>query len=455
MMVSKLLSSVLDKVSEDNNSYRAKLRNLNKSIDEKTTALVGDIVTLSNYTVDFSNAVTIAKDKLVNPISRIIESYVIRDLRSVETVNEQFVDKINDKIDGANISTLEEKDNFIQNLNSLLNDKYLEIVKIKRVDFLNDAGINDDVETAVNDFVSYLKTSSNFDDEKLEEVMTSYKKNLYDDISVTLTDISKLYLDNFVSEITGTLNMSLDTGDSSADSYSNDDSFKPYIPDIKSAFETEIPPVPDIPVIGDIAVPEVSEIDDINEVVQGDIPPVPEVPIIEEENKATVMGIPPIAPIEIVEDKKEEVKKTYDVEEILKIAKSPVVTMPVEEKKSENEYLSVTPITTKEENDTFDSEFDEKEIVEEMIARLTKRLEAINERQEKYEEEKRKLEDDESFVNDLINSSNTKREELDRFEEELNNKEKEIEEKQRELDKKINDVMPFADAVMKSSSEEA
>lgn len=454
MMVSKLLSSILDKVSEDNNTYRMKLRNLNKTIDEKTTTLVGDVVTLSNYTVDFSNAVTNAKDKLVNPISRIIESYVIRDLRSVETVNEQFVDKINDKIDGASINTSLEKDNFIQSLNSLLNDKYLEIVKIKRIDFLND-GANEDVEAAINDFVSYLKASASFDDQSLEDLIIAYKNNLYDVISVTLNEISKLYLDNFVSEIISSLNVSLDINGPEDKSYLNDDSFKPYIPDINPVLETEIPPVPEVPVISEPEIPEVPTImTEFNEESQSVIPPVPNIPEIEEESKVTPMDIPPIAPIEIVEEKNvDDTKKPYDVEEILKIAKSPVVTMPVQEKK--NEYLSVSPIISKEESDTFDSEFDEKEIVEEMIARLTKRLATINERQEKYNEEKRKLEDDESFVNDLISSSNTKKEELDKFEEELNNKEKEIEEKQRELDKKINDVLPFADAIMKSENNEA
>ena len=90
-----------------------------------------------------------------------------------------------------------------------------------------------------------------------------------------------------------------------------------------------------------------------------------------------------------------------------------------------------------------------------MIKRLTKRLSLINERQEKYYEEKRKLQEDESFVNDLIESSNRKRKELDDLEEELNNKEEEIKEKQKELDKKINDVMPFANAIMKTNDEEA
>ena len=51
--MSKLLNSVLDKVSENNNEYRSILRALNSTIDEVTTSLVGDVVTLSSYTADF------------------------------------------------------------------------------------------------------------------------------------------------------------------------------------------------------------------------------------------------------------------------------------------------------------------------------------------------------------------------------------------------------------------
>ncbi len=444
-MVSKLLSSVLDKVSEDNNSYRMNLRNLNKAIDEKTTALVGDVVTLSNYTIDFSNAVITAKDMLVNPISRVIESYVIKDLRSVETVNEQFVDKINDKIDNSSINNFNEKDSFIQNLDSLLNDKYLEIVKIKRVNFLNEKEENEDIKSAINNFISFLKNATNFEDNKLENLMLTYEKDLYNIISLTLDEISKLYLNNFVSEVTSSLNANLNVGETIQNLNSTDDSFVPYMPDIKPVLETGVPPVPEIPVISN----------DSNSDIQNVTSSVPEIPTIE-ENKVLPMDIPSIAPIEITDkNKEEEVKKTYDVEEILKIAKSPVASLPIEEKKNDSDYLSVAPISVKEESDVIDSEFDEKEIVEEMIARLSKRLDLINERQKKYEEEKQKLEEDESFVNDLINSSNAKKEELDKFEEELNNKEKEIEEKQKELDKKINDVLPFADAIMKTEHEEA
>ena len=45
--MSRLLSNVLEKISENNNEYRVELQKLNKKIDEKTTTLVGDVVTLS------------------------------------------------------------------------------------------------------------------------------------------------------------------------------------------------------------------------------------------------------------------------------------------------------------------------------------------------------------------------------------------------------------------------
>ena len=174
--MSKLLNSVLDRVSENNNEYRIELKNLYKSIEEKTTGIVGDIVTLSNYTLDFSNTITNAKEELVNPISRVIESYAIKDLRSVETVNEQFIDKINDKLDNADITTNEEKDKFIGSLNTLLNDKYLEIVRIKRVDFVAADGTNSSVEETVNVYISSLTSKANFDISRLTELFNTYKR---------------------------------------------------------------------------------------------------------------------------------------------------------------------------------------------------------------------------------------------------------------------------------------
>lgn len=450
--MSKLLNSVLDRVSENNNEYRSILRALNSTIDEVTTSLVGDVVTLSSYTADFSNTLSESKEKLVNPISRIIESYVIKDLRSVETVNEQFVEKINDKLENADIKSKEEKDSFANSLNNLLNDKYLEIVKIKRIDFFNPAGVNENIEEAIDGFVSYLNGVATFNQESLNTLINDYKSKIYRQVKSALEKISNLYLNNFVSEVSSSLNAAIDYDNDSVKEEVKDD-FKPFIPDINPIPEAVVPDAPIIPEIPEVPVmPEVKEqSDNISEIntedeekkddnFSLDIPSIPEVP-----------DVKPVTPVEI---KEEPSKRPYDVEEILKIAKSPIVSMP-EMKKEEpistkDEFVPVSPITEEKETETMESEFNEKEIVEEMIRRLTNRLNDINERTSKYESEKEKLEEDESFVNDLIKSSNDKKEELDKFESELDAKEKELEERQKELDKKINDVMPFANAVLKT-----
>lgn len=450
--MSKLLNSVLDRVSENNNEYRSILRALNSTIDEVTTSLVGDVVTLSSYTADFSNTLSESKEKLVNPISRIIESYVIKDLRSVETVNEQFVEKINDKLENADIKSKEEKDSFANSLNNLLNDKYLEIVKIKRIDFFNPAGVNENIEEAIDGFVSYLNGVATFNQESLNTLINDYKSKIYKQVKSALEKISNLYLNNFVSEVSSSLNAAIDYDNDSVKEEVKDD-FKPFIPDINPIPEAVVPDAPVIPEIPEVPVmPEVKEqSDNIPEIntedeekkddnFSLDIPSIPEVP-----------DVKPVTPVEI---KEESSKRPYDVEEILKIAKSPIVSMP-EMKKEEpiftkDEFVPVSPITEEKETETMESEFNEKEIVEEMIRRLTNRLNDINERTSKYESEKEKLEEDESFVNDLIKSSNDKKEELDKFESELDAKEKELDERQKELDKKINDVMPFANAVLKS-----
>lgn len=461
--MSKLLNSVLDRVSENNNEYRSILRALNSTIDEVTTSLVGDVVTLSSYTADFSNTLSESKEKLVNPISRIIESYVIKDLRSVETVNEQFVEKINDKLENADIKSKEEKDSFANSLNNLLNDKYLEIVKIKRIDFFNPAGVNENIEEAIDSFVNYLNGVATFNQESLNTLINDYKSKIYGQVKSTLEKISNLYLNNFVSEVSSSLNAAIDYDDDNVKEEVKDD-FKPFIPDINPIPEAVVPEAPVIPEIPEVPVmPEVKEQSDnipeintedeeknipisskeeekIDDNFQFDIPTIPE-----------VTDVKPVTPVEI---KEEPSKRPYDVEEILKIAKSPIVSMP-EMKKEEpistkDEYVLVSPITEEKETETMESEFNEKEIVEEMIRRLTNRLNDINERTSKYESEKEKLEEDESFVNDLIKSSNDKKEELDKFESELDAKEKELDERQKELDKKINDVMPFANAVLKS-----
>lgn len=466
--MSKILNSVLEKVSENNNEYRTLLRDLNVKIDEKTTAFVGDVVTVSGYTVDFSNAITLAKEKIVNPVSRTVESYVIKDLRSVETVNEQFVEKINDKIENTSINSKEEKEAFNNNLNQLLNEKYLEIVKIKRVDFLNKDEKNDDIESCVKDFYDSINVNNTISN--LEDTFNDFKKELYNVITNTLTKISDLYLNNFVSEVSSALNSSVDYNDKLEESA---EEFKPFIPDINPVPEVLIPSIPEVEVNSPIE-PELNDvkIDDelIVPVIEEESNEINNEPLVEneiitpvindeKEEDSTLMNVEPISPIEFTEEQvnetsKETFKKPYDVEEILKIAKSPIVAVPeVKETIEKDDYVKVEPIINEKETDTMEAEYSERDIVEEMIRRLTKRLEEIDERRESYKEEKTKLEEDEAFVNDLIESSNAKREDLDKFEQELNDKEEELNNKQKELEKKINDVMPFANAVLNSEKE--
>lgn len=463
--MSKLLNSVLDRISENNNEYRGILRNLNNAIEEYTTSLVGNIVATSSYSADFSDTLISSKEKLVNPITKQIESYSIKDLRSVETVNEQFVEKINDKLENANITSKEEKEAFTNNLNVLLNEKYLQIVKIKRVDFINENGVNEEIERVINDFASYIKTLSSFDEEALNNLLNDYKKDIYNLISKAIKEISDLYLNNFVNEVSTSLNGAIDFDVPVIESEPEEE-FRPFIPEINSVPEVDIPVSVNEEIMGDeFVIPEIPKIEEETDIIkETEIPSVPEinseegtlvipeVPEVSEELKEEEVNELEVKPIEPIEIKEEVPKRSYDVEEILKIAKSPIVTMPeVHEKK--NDYVNVEPIIASKESDTMESEFNEREIVQEMIRRLTNRLNEIDDRKKKYEAEQSKLEEDETFVNNLIESSNNKKAELDGFEQELNAKQQELANKRKELDKKINDVMPFANAVLNTEKE--
>lgn len=438
--MSKLLNSTLERISENNNDYRKSLRKLNNLVDEKTTALVGDIVTNSNYTTDFSSTITISKEKLVSPILRVIESYVIRDLRSVETVNEQFIEKINDKIENTSINSKEDKEKFISNLNAMLNEKYLQIVNIKRTSFTKENG-NEDIEAAINDFVNYLTSNNNYDENSLTELINKYRNDMYNLINNTLSDISVLYLNNFVNEVNNDLRSIVDYDDNDVVN-NNFDNFKPFIPDINPVTPIEVPYMPNISFE--------PELTTVPEVVGNYLPEQPE---FESEISDIATTQEPI--LDVVTPLENNVtdnvaKKKYDIEEILKIAKSPVAAI-------DNNYEEkvIAPVLTEsvKEPETLEIEFNEREIVEEMIRRFTKRLEEIDHRQEKYDEDNKLLEEDEAFVNDLINSAEEKKSELDSFEDELNAKEEELNRKEEELEKKINNVLPFANAVLENEKE--
>lgn len=440
--MSKLLNSTLEKVSENNNDYRKSLRKLNNQIDERTTALVGDIVTLSNYTTDFSSTITASKEKLVNPILRVIESYVIKDLRSVETVNEQFIDKINDKIENTSINTKEDKEKFVSNLNNMLNDKYLQIVSIKRVNFIGENG-NEDIENIVNDFINYLNSVGSYDVSGLSSLINNYKKDIYSLVSNTLSEISSLYLDNFVNQVNNDLTGAIDFDDD----YVNNsfDEFKPFIPDINPVKPIDIPIIPEVP---NLPNEENGFVNMSNEDISISEPNLfsSSLNTLDEAKVSSSVTTPFENDVMDNND-----KKKYDVEEILKIAKSPVAAVSEEESSISNN--SPFSSSTVKEPETFEMEFNEREIVEEMIRRFTKRLQQIDERQADYDEKIKLALEDEKFVNDLIASAKEKKSELDAFEDELDNKERELNDKEDELEKKINNVLPFANAVLESDKE--
>lgn len=448
--MNKLNSSVLDRISENNNEYRAKLRSLNNQIEEKVTSLVGELVTLSNYVIDFSKTINASKEELSNPLTRLVENYVIKDLRGVETVNEQFVDKINDRLAESDIANDEDKENFINSLDNLLNNKYLEIVKIKRVNFTLGDGKNREVEEKFENFENYIKTYQNVNIEALTSTIDKYKALIYSLISDTLTDISNLYLNNFADGI----KEALDTSIKFDNKVANESAFTPFTPEVNESSDIKLPSIPSISDVKEEVSPVfVPNFDNNIESNDIELPEIPSIHSIDNQIKhddVKPMDVPNNEPV--MANKPE--KKQYDVEEILKIAKSPIVTM--EDKKEEEKkdsFVSVEPISFKEEKESATLEFDEAELVDELIRRLSNRLAKINERSEKFESDKKQLEDDESFVNSLIDSSNKKQKELDEFELELNKKEEELELKQKELNKKINDVLPFANAVMNMQKE--
>lgn len=419
------LNNVLEHVSERNNEYRIELRTLKNEIDEKATSIIGDVVTLSNYTLDFSSAISSVKENLVEPISREIENYAIKDLRNVESVNEQFIEKINDKIEMTPINSADEKTRFIENLDGLLNDKYLQIVKIKRTDFLDENGKNAEIERIIEDFINELKARGTYDETGLLNIFNTFKDNVYFMIKTTIDKMSSLYLNNFVSEIGSALssiNLYDDASDKESANVQSTPSFE--IPELN-----EIPEVPNIPLAQDI----------------------PEVPLVNETNtlnsvNINPMDIEPIAPIEVKEEKplvSEKPKHSYDVEEILKIAKSPVVSI------NQDSFDKKEDIVDKRSSlSSIEAEFNEHEVVEEMIRRLSNRLKDIDNRQANLDEAKVKNESDEKFVNELIKNAEAKNEELNEFEKSLDEKEKELDKKQKELDEKIRNVMPFANAVL-------
>ena len=332
----------------------------------------------------------------------------------------------------------------------MLNEKYLEIVKIKRVPYIKEDETNSDIESSITEFINTV-VGSNIDNSKKEELINSYKNELYGIIKTSLNKISNLYLNNFVDGVSSSLNQAIDYDDRKEEVKEKEE-YKPFIPNI-----APINQVSDNNIEKEVKAPTINEIKKVEEAIQNVQKPL--IVINEDTLPKLAEFVPPVLPSikkkEEAKEKKEDnvsAKKSYDVEEILKIAKSPVVAdVPEvkEEKKETKLYDSVKPISIV--NDIKDDvTFDEKQIVEEMIRRLSNRLKEIDSRETKCKEEEEAVSEDEAFVNDLIDSADKKKVELDEFEKSLDDKEAELKEKEKELKSKIDSIMPFANAVLEN-----
>ena len=365
------MNNILNTISENNNDYRKELTALNSLVDEITTTLVGDCVTLSGYTTDFSNSIMEAKEKVVNPVCRIVESYAIKDLRNVESVNEQFIEKINDKLENAEIKDDEDKKEFNRNLNELLNEKYLQIVNIKRVPFFDDNNKNSEIEECILSFKNYLLSSASFDNVKLDTVINSYKEDLYSKIKNSLDKISTLYLNNFINGVSGVVDVTNFSNDTESMNIAPNPEVK--IEDIQASPKVEIPEVPVLPseINLDEIMPATNEevINDTNndEMISESVnPEVKEDNSLDNSNlDVEPLTVPEVEPVEVKDEEIKpfnsiEPKKTYDVEEILKIAKSPVASNLDYELVNDNNMVT----NQDEKTSSLELDFDEKELVE-------------------------------------------------------------------------------------------
>ena len=317
--------------------------------------------------------------------------------------------------------------------------------------YIKEDGTNSDVESSITEFINTV-AGNNVENTKKEELVNSYKNDLYGVIKSSLNKISNLYLNNFVDGVSSSLNQAIDYDDRKEEVKEKEE-YKPFIPNIAPFNQ-----VSDSNIEKEVKAPAIDEIKKVEETIQNVQKPL--IIINEDTLPKLAEFVPPVLPSikkkEEAKEKKEETvsaKKSYDVEEILKIAKSPVVadipTLKEEKKEETQTYDSVKPISI--ENDVKDDvTFDEKQIVEEMIRRLSSRLKEIDSRETKCKEEEEAVSEDEAFVNDLIDSADKKKVELDEFEKSLDDKEAELKEKEKELKSKIDSIMPFANAVLEN-----
>lgn len=406
-----ILQNLQEKISESNNQYRDILQRTKNSIENRTTVLVGGLVTLSNYESDFNDLTIKSKEMLSDKIFKVIEAYCVKDLRNVDNVNEQFIKKINDKLNKVELDTDDERQKFVDSLKKLLFEKYLDIVNIKRIPFFQENDDNKDIEDIVNMYTNSLEETNLYNDEKLAALFFEYKEDIYKAIKSDIEDLNKLFINNFITEIEVALS------DNNTIKQETEISNKTF-DEVQQDFYEEMPKIDEIPE-PIIYKPEESFFEE-------KVEPVIEQPIIEEIKQPVIEEI-----------EKPAYKSNVKIDDIFELTKPKEVSNTISIPRSE--------ISIKEETSV-----DEDELVGAMIDRLTSRLEKVNQKEKEVEEERKRIKEDEKFLEELSDSTDKKAVSLDEKEQFLREKDIELKEKEKVLNEKLNAVLPFANAVLKS-----
>ena len=411
-----ILQGLQEKISESNNQYRDILQKTKNSVENRTTVLVGGLVTLSNYESDFNDLTIKTKEMVSDKINKVIESYFVKDLRNVDDVNEQFIKKINDKLNKVELDTEDERQKFIDSLKKLLFEKYLGIVNIKRIPFFQENDDNKDIEDIVNMYTNSLEETNLYNEEKLAALFFEYKEDIYKAIKSDLEDLNKLFINNFITEIEVAL--------------SDDTPAKQDI-EISNKMPEEVQPdlYEELPTFEEPKIEEIPEsitYDTPEPFFEEKVEPIVKPPIIEEIEKPVIEEI-----------EKPSYKSNVKIDDIFELTKPKEINNSISVPRSE--------ISNKE-----DISADEDELVGAMIDRLTARLDKVNEKEKEVEEERQRIGEDEKFLEELAESTDKKALALDEKEKFLREKDIELKEKEKVLNEKLNTVLPFANAVLKS-----
>lgn len=455
--MNNILIKSRERISENNNSYIQILNNLSVELEEKISMVLGTLVTHTNQSADLSMLGDGSKVKLLIPLNKIIESYTIKDLRVVEDVNEQFLKKISDKVDSTNIVDSDSKQKFTESLINLLEEKYLEIIKIKRLPFFSDNNKNIELESCLEEYKNYLLSLNIFDANAVETNLLNFNNDIIILINATFNEVNNLYLNNFINEIYVIINEEVNKS-GIIDNAPINNMETHFENDLENQTINENIQV-ETPVMQNTDMNQVNNMD-MNQVSNMDINQVNNMDINTYENITPPIVNPVTMPPaeRVLKDAEEQPVEmpskvtSSNVDQIFELTKpqynvsSPDVKMtPVFKDDYVSKVIKAEPETKIELN--------EKELVSEMIRRLSLKLEELEEKDIKCNIEETQLEEDEKYLEELIKNTQEKEKNYLNFKKELEDKQKDLIETEKQLKVKLDSLMPFANAVLKSEKE--